>query len=169
MSKVVYDLSTASASESSSRRQPLSCLLKTIISFLIAFLAFPFIICDLYFALYKPYSCQHEKSSYFPGFNLSIWLIVCASGASTNALLGFLCVCFSQFLKPEEVFSKKYSLVLRYTGLIWTIVGSVFFWRDIEPRGHCTRPIINYIYTRLIFSFISFFISEHYANKKEST
>jgi hypothetical protein len=39
--------------------------------------------------------------------------------------------------------------------LVWTIVGSVMFWGEINPTGVCTGGVRDYLYALLIISYIS--------------
>ena len=59
-------------------------------------------------------------------------------------------------LKKE---SKLFTLI-RYFSLIWLIVGSILFWRDIEPLQYCSQSFSDYMYAKLIMGFISFFMNE---------
>lgn len=123
----------------------------------------PFIICDFYFAFANPITCQHDSSKFMKDLNLTIWLAVCASCGSVGYLYTVTLFCFFQANILKETKNKsltKYFTALRYFSLIWLIVGSVLFWRDIEPQKNCSKSITNYLYTKLIWGFVSFFINE---------
>jgi hypothetical protein len=147
-----------------------SFCIKAIIIFLLTATAVPFIVCDFYFSLHKPYSCQLDKSKYMTTLRLNIWLLVSAIGTSityvsTFCILASVSVTKEAKLTKKEDFYARLLLLVRYTSLIWLIVGAVLFWRDVEPQHNCSKSFTNYMYTKLIMGFISFFFHERNSNK----
>lgn len=142
-----------------------SFCMKAIIIFILTATAVPFIVCDFYFSLHKPYSCQLDKSKYMTSLRLNIWLIVSAVG-TTITYVSTICIIVCVSLTKEAKLTNKEDcyakllLLVRYVSLIWLIVGAVLFWRDVEPQNNCTKSFTNYMYVKLILGFISFFFHE---------
>lgn len=142
--------------------------IKAIIIFVLTITMVPFIVCDFYYSLHKPYSCQLDKSKFMTSLRLDVWLMVSAIGTSITYVSIFCilaCVPLTKEVKltKAEDFYSKLLLLNRYVCLIWLIVGAVLFWRDIEPQQNCSKSFTNYIYAKLILGFISFFFLERKA------
>lgn len=107
----------------------------------------PFIVCDLYFS-YNSISCQYNPTPI--GFDLSTWLKV--SGFSVLGYIGYAIILLILSIKYEWIkiliSVTKYLVALFF--LAWLIVGSVMFWKYLEPSGTCNSDISNYMWARLI-------------------
>ena len=60
-------------------------------------------------------------------------------------------------------------ILIRIFILSWFIVGSILFWRDIEPMNKCGKSVDSYIWARLIIGIVGFIInlkSDNNKNKK---
>ncbi len=141
-----------------------TCCLVSCVTITVLMLIAPFIVCDLYFA-YNDISCQHDSNPI--GFNLSTWLAV--SGWSLLGFLGLfgillICVgCKPKGAIPVVVLQYTYSLF----SFGWLIVGSVMFWRYLDPSGNCDSDVSNYMWARLIIGLVSVFFSSQNSKKKD--
>lgn len=123
---------------------------------------FPFLVCDLYYA-YRDTSCVYIRSTSFGflpfgiRFSLRVWLQV--DGYLILAfILIFLIIgalawgipgvqCFYGVWEWTHIFF----IIWRTT---WLIVGSVIFWKNINPTGACQRNVKHYMFAVLIIGYV---------------
>ena len=140
---------------------------------LILYLSFIiFIFFDFYYAN-DTKSCQFETTSKMK-LNLSQWLTV--SGIIeiivmiilTNIILKAFHLIVENENKNENknvmidchIYCSIFLLVIiGLFNICWTIVGSVLFWRDILPEGHCKQDFADFVSAKLIISIVGFAIN----------
>ena len=125
----------------------------------------PIIVCDLYFG-YTRISCQDIVS---PHMDLTIGLWLKVNGYLLISML-FVSV-FGIFIYEKNKYATItvwiISILNRIFVLSWLIVGSILFWRDIEPMGKCDKSVNSYIWARLIMGICGFVISSKTDNDKK--
>jgi hypothetical protein len=113
-------------------------------------LSSPFIIADLYFA-YNDISCQNIIIPYFH-FTIGTWLKI-----DGFILLVWSVVIF--FMQIKQLIKNKRFVILSYIIKIffsvWTIIGSVMFWKYLEPVNICNTVFSNYLWARLVLGLAS--------------
>ena len=141
-----------------------TCCFALCASLIIIIFCLPFIICDLYFA-FNNISCQHDLNPV--GITLSTWLQT--SGFIVISYLVSLLVLIPLSASNECI--KCLLNIIKYliTGfsVAWIIVGSIIFWKYLEPSGTCDKSISNYMWARLIIGLIGIYINSRSNEKKK--
>lgn len=126
----------------------------------------PFIICDLYYS-YNEISCQNIVSPHMD-LTIATWLKV--NGYLLISLLSL--PVFGIFMDNKNKCTNTIMwiilMLIRIFILSWFIVGSVLFWRDIEPMDKCGKSVDSYIWARLIIGIVGFIINLKSDNNKNN-
>ena len=115
----------------------------------------PLVIADLYYA-YTDHSCVYKQVDNL-SINLFIYLAVCG-------IFGGIVICFSLLLvlcfKLVDTLTimnsptwTSLSIVGSLFGLVWTIIGSILFWKLITTQ-ECNNSLLHYVFIQLIIKFI---------------
>lgn len=119
---------------------------------ILLFVIVPFIICDIYFALYDN-CCMIE--------NLRNFLF---GSAFSTILLYIILVILSLILqftnnnKKNIIYiSDKIKLIYNLFFIIWTIIGIFIFWK-INNYAFCSQHVFQYFYTILLLRLIYIFM-----------
>ena len=115
----------------------------------------PLVIADLYYA-YTDHSCVYKQVDNL-SINLFIYLAVCG-------IFGGIVICFSLLLvlcfKLVDTLTimnsptwTSLSIVGSLFGLVWTIIGSILFWKLITTQ-ECNNTLLHYVFIQLIIKFI---------------
>jgi hypothetical protein len=128
-------------------------ILKTILIFIIGL---PFIVTDLYYA-YSSDSCLAYTIPNLP--TLQTWLFINGWVSMIGVVITMIVLaCFLQLnigINNDNVTIICMKIIFSLVSLIWMIVGSVIFWKYLEPVHICSRSLSIYMWIRLIFGFIS--------------
>lgn len=120
------------------------CAIITIVCLLL-----PFIFCDYYYAFNND-SCQHinvDKLS----LNISKWLIVIASVSVFSIIIAILVIIFG--LETNSIY-KLLGNIINLFNTAWLIIGSILFWKYIDPLNVCNSDINGYMWARLIITIV---------------
>jgi hypothetical protein len=130
-------------------------ILKTL---LVIIIGLPFIFTDLYYA-YSPDSCLVYNIPNMP--KLETWLFVSGWYSMTGIIITI--IVFVSFLQLNIGINNN-NLIIIYMkifcslfNLLWMIIGSVIFWRYLEPIRMCSNSLSIYMWIRLIFGLLSIF------------
>lgn len=127
------------------------CCAKIMISLCLLIFILPFIAVDLYFG----YSDQPCLTTDFdnPDITIGTWLRV-----SGFVQLGYLIIMCSTFFANKDIGELLRKLTKYLFGMFftaWTIVGSVIFWKYLEPNELCDNSLTKYLWARLIIGLIN--------------
>ncbi len=124
----------------------------------------PLVICDLYFA-YNDISCQHDSNPV--GLTLSTWLQT--SGFVVTGYLALFLIMLPFSLKNDcaKFLLKVCNYVFSGFILSWLIVGSIIFWKYLEPTGTCNKNISNYMWARLIIGLVGIYLNTRSGGEKK--
>lgn len=111
----------------------------------------PLMVTDLYFG-YSNQPClslQVENIS----FGIGTWLRVSGYIQLASTILLIL----AQFTGEDfsKIFSKLISYLFGLFFVAWSIVGSVIFWKYLEPVGACGGSLNAYLWARLIIGLVN--------------
>ncbi len=141
-----------------------SCCIIFCAILVMAIFCLPLVICDLYFA-YNDISCQYYSNPV--GITLATWLKT-SGFAVTSYLILFL------ILVPHSLNNECNKLLLNlvkyiFSGflLAWIIVGSVIFWKYLEPSGNCNKNISDYMWARLIIGLVGIYFNSRTSTEKK--
>jgi hypothetical protein len=113
----------------------------------------PFIISDLYYSYSYTDPCLSQSIPSLP--TLGIWLAV---NGWVN--LGFLIVVIIVliFFMKEKIDINNLTLYVNIItgcfGLAWLVIGSVLFWKYLQPNGSCSSSLSTYMWVRLIIGLL---------------
>ena len=99
---------------------------------------------DLYFA-YKSKSCQHHSTNL--NMTLSTWLQVDGFVYISKVVVILL---INRNWERERVFRFPRPFPLFF--VIWTIIGCVMFWDELDRYNICAPGVTKYMYSKLIIS-----------------
>lgn len=123
-----------------------------------AILILPFIICDIYYAYSYTDVCLALP---IPSLlTLGTWLAVAGwySLVSTIAVVTFGCGVIvrdaSKFSPVSIGVAACAQSLSSLFSVAWTIIGSVIFWKYLQPNSLCTSSLSNYMWARLIISIV---------------
>ena len=141
-----------------------SCCIIFCAILVIAIFCLPLVICDLYFA-YNDISCQYDSNPL--GITLSTWLKT--SGFAVTGYLVLFLVLVPYSLNNECIKALLNIIKYSFSGflLAWIIVGSVIFWKYLEPTGTCNKAISDYMWARLIIGLVGIYINSRSSNEKK--
>ena len=132
-------------------------ILKTLLVFIIGL---PFIVTDLYYA-YSPESCLVYTIPNLP--TLQTWLLIHGIFSIIGiVIIIILFACFLQLnigINNDNVTIICMKIIFSLVSLMWIIVGSVIFWKYLEPVHMCSGSLSIYMWIRLMFGFVSVFTS----------
>lgn len=113
----------------------------------------PFIITDLYYSYSYTDECLSQSIPSLP--TLRIWLAV---NGWVN--LGFIIIVIGMtivFIKTKIYLNHLtlcVNIITGCFGLAWLIIGSVLFWKYLQPNGSCSSSLSTYMWVRLIMGLI---------------
>ena len=127
------------------------CCAKIMLTLCLLIFILPFIVVDLYFG----YSDQPCLTTNFdnPAVTIGTWLRV-----SGYVQLGYLILMCSTFFANKDIGELLRKLMKYIFGMFftaWTIVGSVIFWKYLEPNELCDNSLTKYLWARLIIGLIN--------------
>lgn len=125
----------------------------------------PFIICDLYYS-YNDISCQNIVSSNMD-LTIATWLKVNGYLLVSFLFIPLLTLLVDEKNKCTTTIMWIIMILIRIFMLSWLIIGSILFWRDIEPMDKCGKSVDSYIWTRLIMGIVGFIINFKSDNNKK--
>jgi hypothetical protein len=130
-------------------------ILKTLLVFIIGL---PFIVTDLYYA-YSSDSCLIYTIPNLP--NLQTWLFIDGFFSIIGIVVTIIVIaCFLQLniaINNENVTIICMKIIFSFLNLLWMIIGSVIFWKYLEPIHSCSSSLSIYMWIRLMFGLLSVF------------
>lgn len=156
VAQVVIDIPTTP--ESTIQKESKIMVIISLVVLLV--LLFPFIFMDLYLA-YTDTSCVSQE---VPQISLTLkdWLLV---GGYVS--VGVFIVMSGMVIRNLETpFIKLVSIVCSLFSMAWSVTGAVLFWSYMD-NTLCDSLTRNYVYTKLIMSFVGLFMSCCCSGKKK--
>jgi hypothetical protein len=125
---------------------------------LVIIIGLPFTITDLYYA-YTSDSCLVSNIPNLP--KLETWLFINGWFSIIGMVIAIIVfVCFLQLnigINNDNLIIIFMKTIFSLCSLIWTIIGSVIFWKYLEPFHLCSNSLSVYMWIRLMFGFVSIF------------
>jgi hypothetical protein len=141
-----------------------SCCIIFCAMLVIAIFCLPFVICDLYFA-YNDISCQYDSNPV--GITLSTWLKTSGFVVTGYLILFLVLVQYSLNNECNKFLLNVIKYIFSGFLLAWIIVGSVIFWKYLEPSGTCNKTISDYMWVRLIIGLVGIYFNSRTSTEKK--
>jgi len=129
--------------------------LKAILVFILIFINFPIIFCDLYYVINDD-TCINQEIK-LAVVNMYDYLIVSGIYSVIITVISILFILFFiDKMKNNEVKTRNFFLFLFIISLfnvIWNIIGSLIFWNYMD-NSKCSNEVSNYLFVSLIIKLI---------------